>query len=56
MHEDDLVQTVIKEILLNLKGRGITQPGKVKEIYLKVGWLEMHSFQRRRPWKAPPSI
>ena len=45
MHEYALVQNVIKEILANLKGRGITQPGKVKEIYLKIGQLEMHSFE-----------
>jgi hydrogenase nickel incorporation protein HypA/HybF len=43
MHEYALVQNIIKEILTNLKGRGITLPGKVKEIYLKVGALEMHS-------------
>lgn len=45
MHEYALVENIIKEILANLKGRGITQPGKVKEIYLKVGQLEMHSFE-----------
>ncbi len=45
MHEYALVQNVIKEILTNLKGRGVTQPGKVKELFLKVGALEMHSTE-----------
>jgi len=48
MHELALVQNIIKEILTNLKGRGITQPGKVKEVYLKVGRLEMRSVEAFR--------
>ena len=45
MHEYALVQNVIKEILANLAARGITGPGRVKELSLKVGRLELHSTE-----------
>jgi hydrogenase nickel incorporation protein HypA/HybF len=45
VHEYALVQNVIKEIVSNLAARGITAPGKVKELSLKVGRLEMHSSE-----------
>lgn len=43
MHEVSIVQNVIETLLKLLKEEGITSPGVVKEVSLRVGALELHS-------------
>ena len=43
MHEYSLMQNVIESVTQDLKRRGVTSPGLVKEMVLRVGALDIHS-------------
>lgn len=48
MHEYSLMENVIGNILLALKGHPLTEGEKIKEVSLKVGALEIHSEESFR--------
>jgi hydrogenase nickel incorporation protein HypA/HybF len=43
MHEYSLMEGVVENILDRLKTEGITTPGRVREVKLRIGALDIHS-------------
>ncbi len=43
MHEYSLMEDVIESVTRDLSRRGVTQPGMVREMVLRVGGLDIHS-------------
>ncbi|MFA6092623.1 MAG: hydrogenase maturation nickel metallochaperone HypA [Elusimicrobiota bacterium] len=43
MHEYSLMERVLEAVLKDLKARGIHEAGRVKELSMRVGALELHS-------------
>ncbi len=43
MHEYSLMEDVVESVTQNLEKQGVTAPGAVKEMVLRVGALDIHS-------------